>query len=149
MQEYASRSTGITSLGKIDNHSSNGRDTDSRAYHRNNSRNDYSRNSTFSVRADDCSSVYGQDCSHKDNIRGGNMHLVLQLLHLQANLKITCQTDVTLTVVRTIATIQEMTILETVRLQAALIIVYQSIAALVYILSNQKWGYNKLLIIWF
>ena len=59
------------------------------------------------------------------------MHLVLQLLHLQANLKITCQTDVTLTVVRTIATIQEMTILETVRLQASLIIVYQSIAAFV------------------
>ena len=49
------------------------------------------------------------------------MHLVLQLLHLQANLKITCQTDVTLTFVRTIATIQEMTILETVHLQASLI----------------------------
>ena len=59
------------------------------------------------------------------------MHLVLQLLHLQANLKITCQTDVTLTVVRTIATTQEINILETVHLQAALIIVYQSIAALV------------------
>ena len=59
------------------------------------------------------------------------MHLVLQVLHLQANLTITCQTDVTLTVVRTIAIIQEMTILETVRLQAALMIAYQSIAELV------------------
>jgi hypothetical protein len=68
------------------------------------------------------------------------MHLVLQLLHLQANLKITCQMDVTLTVVHTIATIQEMTILETACLQAALMIAYQSIAALVKILSKQKKG---------
>ena len=56
------------------------------------------------------------------------MHLVLQVLRLQANLTITCQTDVTLTVVHTIATIQEMTILETVRLHAALMIAHQSMA---------------------
>ena len=106
------------------------------------------------ARADDCSSIYGRDRSHEDDIRGGNMHFVLQVLHLQANLIITCQTDVTLTVVRTIVTIQEMTILETVHLQATLMIAYQSIAALVYILSKQKrgcykLGYFTLLIIWF
>ena len=56
------------------------------------------------------------------------MRLVLQVLCLFAKLTITCQTDVTLTVVRTIATIQEMTILETVCLQAALMIAHQSIA---------------------
>ena len=56
------------------------------------------------------------------------MHLILQILHLQENLSITCQTDVTLTVVRTIATIQEMTILETVRLHAVLMIAHQSMA---------------------
>ena len=59
------------------------------------------------------------------------MHLVLQLLHLEANLKITYRKDVPLTVVHTIATIQEMAILETIQIQAALIIAYRSIAALV------------------
>ena len=59
------------------------------------------------------------------------MHLVLQVLRLQANLTITRQTDVTLTVMRTIATIQEMTILETVHLQAAQMIVHQSMATTV------------------
>ena len=56
------------------------------------------------------------------------MHLILQVLRLYAKLTITCQTDVTLTVMQTIATIQEMTILETVRLQAALMIAHQSMA---------------------
>ena len=123
---------------------SDGRETDSRAYHRKNSRNDYSRNSTSSGRADDCSSVYGRDRSHGDNIRVKNMHLVLQVLHLQA---ITCQTDSTLTVVHTIATTQEKTILETIRLQAALMISHQSITALVKILSKKDRGYFTLLII--
>ena len=77
------------------------------------------------------------------------MHLVLQVLHLQANLTITRQMDVTLTAVLTIAAIQEMTILETIRLQAALMIAHQSITALVKILSKQKRGYFTLLIIWF
>ena len=85
--------------------------------------------------------VYGGHRSNRDNTRGRNMHLVLQVLCLQANLTITRQTNVTLTVVRTIATIQEMTILETVRLQ--------SIVALVKFLSKQKGGYFALLIIWF
>ncbi len=56
------------------------------------------------------------------------MHLVLQLLHLQANLKITCQTNVSLTVVRTIATIKKMAILETVRFQSVLMISHPSMA---------------------
>ena len=47
-----------------------------------------------------------------------NMHLILQVVALQADLTITRQIDVALTVVRTIATIQEVTILQTVRLQA-------------------------------
>ena len=47
-----------------------------------------------------------------------NMHLVLQVVALQSDLTITRHLDVALTVVRTIATIQEVTILQTVRLQA-------------------------------
>ena len=56
------------------------------------------------------------------------MHLVLQVPRLQANLTITRQTDATLTVVRTITTIQEMTILETVSVQSVLMIAHPSMA---------------------
>ena len=41
---------------------------------------------------------------------------------------ITCQTDMILTVVRTIKKIQEMTILETVRFQSVLMIAHPSMA---------------------
>ena len=44
--------TGTSFLGKIDDYLSDGHDTDSHAYHCNNSRNDYSRNHTSSCRAD-------------------------------------------------------------------------------------------------
>ena len=64
------------------------------------------------------------------------MHLVLQAEGLQTESTIACPTDVSLTVVRTITTIQEVAILGTVCLQAVLMIPNQLIAAVVKILSK-------------
>ena len=59
--------------------------------------------------------VHGQDRSHKEKIRGGNSYnfpyrtdnyaFILQAVGLQADSTITHQMDVTMNVVRTIATI--------------------------------------------
>ena len=68
------------------------------------------------------------------------MHLVLQAVGLPIESTIAHPTDVALTVMCTIATIQEVAILGTVRLHAALMIDHQSIAAVVKVLSKQKNG---------